>query len=65
MTTTKHFLITNYENYRGGINNLQVSRICAGAAGWSHIKQFTSQKGKAKTRAKAYAKKNSIDLIAY
>lgn len=61
----KHFLITNYENHNGGVLNLQVSKICQGAAGWSHIKMFTSTKGKAKSRAKAWAKKNNIELMSY
>lgn len=68
MNTTvimKHFLITNYENYKGGILNLQVSTICKDAAGGAPVRRFTSTKQVAKSRAKSWAKKNNIELIAY
>jgi len=61
----KYFLITHYENYNGGTNNLQVSRICEGAAGWTHIKRFTSLNNNAKATAKRWAKRNNYALVSY
>ena len=47
--------LISYENYKGGVNNLQVVRIVKGI---STIKTFTSQKHLAEKRADRYIKKN-------
>lgn len=43
----------NYENYKGGINNLQIARIFYG---YSLEKVFTSKIGKARKYAEKYIK---------
>ena len=56
------YLLTGYINYLGGINNLHVAWIELPDSGGC-VKSFTSLKGMAAKYARAWAKKNRVELI--
>jgi hypothetical protein len=57
------YLFLYYENYKGGINNLQVAKIVDYKYDKHfYLKSFTSTVGKAEQYARSWAKKNNIFL---
>jgi phosphatidylserine decarboxylase len=56
------YLFVYYENYKGGINNLQIAKIVTHEQYGNYIKVFSSTVDKAEKYAKSWAKKNNIFL---
>lgn len=52
---TDYIVFTHYENYKGGVNNLQVSTVVCPQG--KTVKRFTSTVGKATNKARLYVKK--------
>lgn len=62
-TAPQFYLFVDYTHYKGGMWNLQRARIVPVGNAWGHLKMFTSENDKAESRARAWAKKNNINLI--
>ena len=57
-------LFVTYDNYKGGVNNLQVCKICPVGKPFNFIRVYSSTKGdEAIKRAKRWAKKNNINVL--
>ncbi|HEY4755812.1 MAG TPA: hypothetical protein VIH28_07155 [Ignavibacteriaceae bacterium] len=59
----KYYLLTDYIHWRGGMWNVQRSRIVPVGQAWGFIKCFTSEIDKAEQRAKSWAKKHNIVFV--
>jgi len=57
------YLLVDYIGWRGGVNNVQVARLCPLGARGMFLKRFTSTVDRAGEYARRWAKENNISII--
>lgn len=57
---SKYYLVIDYMNYLGGVNNLQIAKVFKSGLGC--LISFTSQNNQAEKYAKQWCIKNNIEL---